>query len=624
MDRWDLVSLYLVFSWAWVPGFGRRTPLFFSGFPCFRCCGRLQLVARPSGIICSTFGGSFLYCRCLASDWALFSGEVAAIRRRRSPSPPWHRRLRRARRKARQRLRLRGFHRADWELLLRHHNSMPPQQRAAATTKGTGKNKAKPENAQSSNVEFGLPATMVTALQSISSRATQDLWASSAFASNELTADQLAQRRSNATAKLSKRINGNMKARTELATALSAWMGQLSQHLLGLLGRVRAISAKVDEDSQIAIQEMQSFLVDQPSAATQEQIQLAQRTMGPTWSSQQEQEIIRIAATLKAFSSVAFPVAPLPASLSTDGLPGSAMGPSDVQSEVSFSGATASYQDTPMREAARFPASVVTMPAGFPDVTAPATPARRWKRQQKESETRPSKSPRREVCRANEAPWASAATGYTPEGMQRPSRLADPDEELVPDNRPSAPSAVLSWFTGWLFIMRFAIEQGGDVIGELLRHPEQDALLPLQSNTDAVEVVREAALVLWRRLQHVVGAADESAVPALLIQMRSFLQQLRMCPQVLPELSQGLVLAVQASLGFVLDPFSFAPSTAQEWLFPSLLLEHGGPFCGFVPLEASPEPHVQMLLSLPFPGETTVTADSSAQAGPDHTAGTAS
>ncbi|CAE7254492.1 pol [Symbiodinium necroappetens] len=494
---------------------------------------------------------------------------------------------------------------------------MPPQQRAAATTKGSGKNKAKPENAQSSTVEFGLPATMVTALQSISSRATQDLWASSAFASSELTADQMAQRRSNATAKLSKRITGNMKARMEFAASLSAWMGQLSQHLMGLLGRVRAISAKVDEDSQLAIQEMQSFLAAQPSVATQEQIHQAQRNMGPTWSPQQEQEIIRIAAAMKAFGSVAFPVAPAPTGLGPDALPGSSLGPSDIHSEVSFGGVTIGYQDPPTGEAAHHPTFVAAAPSGALDAMAPTTPARRWKRQQKEPETRPSKSPRRDVCRANEAPWASIATGYTPESLQRPSRLADHEEELVPDNTHSLPSAMPSWFTGWLFTMRFAIEQGGEVIGELIQHPEQDALLPLQRNADVASVVREAAQVLWHRLQHIVGAQDESSVPTMLEQMRSFLQQLRMCPQVLPELPQGLVLAVQASLGFVLDPFSFAPSTAQEWLFPSLLLEHGGPFCGFVPLEASPEPHVQMLLSLPPPGVVTAMPANPAPAGFD-------
>ncbi|CAE7196284.1 unnamed protein product, partial [Symbiodinium necroappetens] len=502
---------------------------------------------------------------------------------------------RRARHKARQRLRYRAFHRADWELLFRHHNSMPPQQRAAATTKGSGKNKAKPENAQSSAVEFGLPSTMVTALQSISSPATQDLWASSAFASSELTADQMAQRRSNATAKLSKRITGNMKARMEFAAALSAWMGQLSQHLMGLLGRVRAISAKVDEDSQLAIQEMQSFLAAQPSVATQEQIHQAQRNMGPTWSSQQDEEIIRIAAAMKAFGSVAFPAPSAMTGLGQETPPGSLLGPSDMHSEVSFGGAASGYPDPPAGEAIHHPTFVAAAPSSALDAMAPTTPARRWKRQQKEPENRPSKSPRRDVGRVNEAPWASVATGYTPESLQRPSRLADHEEELVPDHTRSLPSAVPSWFTGWLCTMRFAIEQGGDVIGELIQHPEQGALLSLQRNADVASVVREAAQVLWSRLQHIVGAQDESSVPTILEHMRSFLQQLRMCPQVLPELPQGLVLAVQVSLGFVLDPFSFAPSTAQEWLFPSLLLEHGGPFCGFVPLEASPEPHVQML-----------------------------
>ncbi|OLP83546.1 hypothetical protein AK812_SmicGene35685 [Symbiodinium microadriaticum] len=95
---------------------------------------------------------------------------------------------------------------------------------------------------------------MVISLQSISSRATQDLWGSTALTAEDLTAEQLARRRSS-TGKLTKRIAGNMKAKADLTAALAQWFSQISQHLMGLVGRVRAIGTKVDEDLTAAVQE---------------------------------------------------------------------------------------------------------------------------------------------------------------------------------------------------------------------------------------------------------------------------------------------------------------------------------------------------------------------------------
>ena len=168
-------------------------------------------------------------------------------------------------------------------LLLRHHGSMPPQGNRNPATKGGGKQKgSKAEANQQSTVDFGLPPSVVTALQSISSRATQDLWTTTSFQADSLTAEQLAQRRSNNAGKLSKRITGDTKAKQELSLALSDWLSQIGQHLLGLVGRIRAISSKLDEDLSTAIQEMQQYLVGQPSSVTEEQIAAAMRAMGPT------------------------------------------------------------------------------------------------------------------------------------------------------------------------------------------------------------------------------------------------------------------------------------------------------------------------------------------------------
>ncbi|CAE7721086.1 unnamed protein product [Symbiodinium microadriaticum] len=153
---------------------------------------------------------------------------------------------------------------------------MPPQGNRNPATKGGGKQKgSKAEANQQSTVDFGLPPSVVTALQSISSRATQDLWTTTSFQADSLTAEQLAQRRSNNAGKLSKRITGDTKAKQELSLALSDWLSQIGQHLLGLVGRIRAISSKLDEDLSTAIQEMQQYLVGQPSSVTEEQIAAA-------------------------------------------------------------------------------------------------------------------------------------------------------------------------------------------------------------------------------------------------------------------------------------------------------------------------------------------------------------
>ena len=60
-------------------------------------------------------------------------------------------------------------------------------------------------------------------------------------------------------------------------------------------------------------------------------------------------------------------------------------------------------------------------------------------------------------------------------------------------------------------------------------------------------------------------------------------------------------MATQLTLGNLLDPLGCAPSTAQEWLFPTVLAERGGPFVGHVPHEAVPHQDVQVLLRTPCP-----------------------
>ena len=486
---------------------------------------------------------------------------------------------------------------------------VPKKAEPAAKSKGGGRQgKQSVETQQQSRIDFGLPPALVTSLQAITSRSTQDLWTGPTVVAGDTTLEQQVQRRANAIQKLSRRINGDMKAKAELASALNAWAITISQHLVGLVGRVRALGQKVDEDLAEAAQEMRVALRDHPSASSADQVASATASLGPIWHVAQEEQIYQLAAGLRAFGTVA-PVPPPVVGAST--LPHGCGGVAGPASEASFGDphmATSRPSTRPV-ESPDSAGSLTTL-AG-PAITTggnsipPATPARRWrqKRSTGGAESRPSKSPRREGTPGGGPPWTGVATGRSPEGIRRQAGTAiETEDELIPDLPRSPLSATPSWFTGWLYIMQFAIGQGQDAIGELGQHPEQEASLPMQHNPVLVDSVLEAAGILWEKLQQVVSSQDESSVSTLLLQMQTFLQHVRSCPLVLPRLPQGLLLAVQASLGHLLDPFSYAPSTVQEWLFPGLLLEHGGPFLGFVPGDASTEAHVQMMLHFSPPG----------------------
>ena len=95
-------------------------------------------------------------------------------------------------------------------LLAGHHGSMAPKtnsghpgNRAQAKAKGKGD-----QQPQQSRVEFGLPASVVQAVQSISTRSAQDLWSPTPSVFGEYTAEQSFQRRSNATNRLAKKEAG--------------------------------------------------------------------------------------------------------------------------------------------------------------------------------------------------------------------------------------------------------------------------------------------------------------------------------------------------------------------------------------------------------------------------------
>ncbi|CAE7228127.1 unnamed protein product, partial [Symbiodinium necroappetens] len=377
---------------------------------------------------------------------------------------------------------------------------------------------------------------MVVSLQAITSRSTQDLWGNPTSIPGDLTVEQQAQKRAAAVSKLSKHINGDIKAKDELKTSLQHWLGAIGQHLAGLVQRVRALGDKVDGDLAEACREMQLALQEQPSSTTAEQVAAAHASIGsPVWAAAQEQEILRIAALLRAVSVVEGPTG--------------AGGIGDALSEVSFGLACGG----------RYAYYVSALSA---DIELCAI--------------------RRDT--GNGVPWTREATGRTPETSHRPSSTVVDDPELLPAARASGDSP--DWSSAWLRLVRYIVDHGDAVIGELSHSAEQDAVLPILSDPEMAAGLAQQLEETWVLLVDVTRSGDVQRMPRLYAALSDSLQRLRICPEVLPMARQGLVAAAQLTLGNLLDPFGYAPSTAQEWLFPALLVEHGGPYVGHLPVEA--------------------------------------
>ncbi|CAE7943517.1 hgpA, partial [Symbiodinium sp. KB8] len=481
--------------------------------------------------------------------------------------------------------------------------------------KGGGKGPpAKDSSAPTTKLEFGYPPALTAALQAISSRATHGLWYAPDVLSGDPTAEQLAQRHANALAKLSKRLLGDMKAKEELTTALSQWAMTLGQHLAQLVPRVQALSHKLDEDLLEACSETEA-LTTGASISTTERLQQARAALGPIWTAGQEQELFRIAASLRAFGTVADDTAGTltggldsPVRVAAGQLaPGGAMGIPPVAGHMNSAGVGEPRFGMALPTSGTVAGTHPSAPANSSAITA--APIGRWKRRSGPRPDRPSKSPRRDL--ATPVPWMTSATGRSPEGLARVSQTQiDDEEEMIPEF--SAPSS--SWFTSWVRLAHFAVSHGEDLIGELSRHEVQDTMLPLCSDGSLGDRTLQLAEDTWARLRAVATAADGSGMAELYTAQQDTLQHLRLCPAALSRARQGLLLSIHMTAGTVLDPYSYAPSTAQEWLYPALLVESKGPFLGFVPQECAlaPVQHpgaMPALLSRGDAGPTTLHAD---------------
>ncbi|CAE7543125.1 unnamed protein product, partial [Symbiodinium sp. CCMP2592] len=369
------------------------------------------------------------------------------------------------------------------------------------------------------------------AVQSLSTRATQDLWTAAPVPFLAGTAEQNLQRRTNLTNKLAKRLSGNERAKVDMAVALQAWFGFVSQHMLGLLAQVRAIGQRLDDDTAVAAREMREILSEQPSETTAAQVNKALAAVGPIWSEPQEQEVLQLAARLRAFGTVTMqPMGNVVANLRWRAATRSAacggwcsfrshkhdgvrLGAHlDVGSVASF-GATdedllgldgsgdpaipilatelPGVSTMDVRAPAAMPPPLI--PAGVDATALPVSTGGRWRKRSGGHTERPSKSPRREVDTGT--PWPSLKTGRTPDKAPRSSLLAavEDEAELIPAER----EPPRTWEQAWTALLQFAVSQGGERVGELASCPEQDAIVcPVHNAEKESEVLTHCGAVL--------------------------------------------------------------------------------------------------------------------------------
>ena len=191
-------------------------------------------------------------------------------------------------------------------MLQGHHGSMPPKGGRGASTpssqpKGKGKNAGQEDHMDI--IQFGLPQPVSSALQAISARSTAGLFKDAVALPSDQTAQQVAQSRANSLDRINKRLNGNMKAKAALRDAAQAWLGKFGQHLMALTDRLHNIANKLDQDQTEAIGALQTATMSL-EVDPQDQVQAALASLGPIWTPGQENEVLRLATQLRAFSTV--------------------------------------------------------------------------------------------------------------------------------------------------------------------------------------------------------------------------------------------------------------------------------------------------------------------------------
>ncbi|CAE7570180.1 unnamed protein product, partial [Symbiodinium necroappetens] len=329
------------------------------------------------------------------------------------------------------------------------------------------------QESQKEALHFGYPPQLVSALQAIAARATSGLFKDPMVVAADRTAQQQAQSQANILDRLGKRMSGNAKAKQALREASLAWVGKLGQHLAALTSRLQTVADRLDRDQSEAISDLQAATIHLESG-TDEQITQALASMGPVWSQPQEAEVLRLAASLRAFAAVGTGPTPGPQLNVGSGVPPQAMasGPGSIMGAVGLHGA-------PLLEGQGFGGSAT--PPASPSPVAPGhaltsvTPARSSASGDgMDTSGADTTAKRRRELDLSAEPWTKAATGLTPE---RPSRAAAPDEEEL---IPAVSTTPLTWTTAWFQVSRQCWEQGSAVVGQLAVSECQEQVFPLQ------------------------------------------------------------------------------------------------------------------------------------------------
>ncbi|CAE7209820.1 unnamed protein product, partial [Symbiodinium sp. KB8] len=452
----------------------------------------------------------------------------------------------------------------------------PTRKDGPQKSKGKGANTV--EESQREALHFGYPQPLVAALQAIAARSTAGLFKDPVAVAADRTAQQLAQSQANILDRLGKRLSGNAKAKTALRDAANAWIGKLGQHLVALSARLQNVAERLDSDQNEAIAELQTATMNLGVGAG-DQVTQALGSLGTVWTPMQEDEILRLATALRAFSSVGpgtsgshggIILAP-----SLTGFPGTALTEGPCMDGLAAHQVLVNPIVPGHASASSTPARSSTSGENMDTSGADTTAKRRWN-QRGNRHPRPSKSPRRELDLSSE-PWTKAATGLTPE---RPGRATAPDdEELIP----AVSTTPLTWMTAWFQVSRQCWEHGSAVVGQLVASECQERVIPLQHLVaDPAAVVAEGEEI-WALLSHAVQQLEsESEVLQLVERLRIWLGTCRECPSAVPQARQGLLLLAHATQGNLYNIDATGPSTAQEWLYPAELLGQDIPLTGIL------------------------------------------
>ncbi|CAE7259999.1 unnamed protein product [Symbiodinium sp. CCMP2592] len=493
---------------------------------------------------------------------------------------------------------------------------MPPKTPAREKQgKGGGKSgKAEGPLPSTSQVQLGFPAEVITALQSLRDRATSDLRLDDYTVAEDRTLIQAANQQAAAITRATKRLEANSRAKVALGQVLGLWLDRVGRHLAAVPRQINNVGARLDADIQdatAALDAASQGLVAGQAALLRQQ---AAEAMGPPIATMVGNEVLRIAAELRAAATVsAGSSAILPMSGGHFGFPdNTGAGPADLHAtmDLGYGGVGNLVEDALIE-----PTTRSHVPPGNPA----AASGRRWalKRATDPAASRPSKSPRRSdplsdnvgTAEGSATPWPSAATGRSPLGhkptpLSRPGDLktqldasADPSMPNPPEPTGTPGAAPVpvelkdsaqgeldwvetqrSWLQSWIAVVQRLAAQGRDLVGDVPQPPDQ-AALPGRPATDAeISSFHGIAEAIWKTLLEHAQDPDSVTGPRILNMVQDVQHlggMVHSQPVLVISCRQGVIALAHLLNSRILGLDGFAPQTLQEWANPHEVLGRG-------------------------------------------------